>query len=53
MDTLLGIVVIYSWVHSLLILLRKEPVKKTQYETIVLIFGVVFIVLFLVEVMTS
>lgn len=45
METLLGIAMIYLWVHSLVILFKKVD-RTTQYENIVLIGGLISIVLF-------
>lgn len=45
MDTLIGIIVVYLWVHSIIIVAKKVK-NQTPYETGVLIGGATFVVLY-------
>ncbi len=47
MDLIIGLVMIYVWVHSVVIVARNNTkVKRTGYENAVLIAGLVTIVLY-------
>ncbi len=45
METILGIIVIYLWVHSIIIVTKKVE-GQTAYQTGVLIAGATFVVLY-------
>ena len=49
-ESILGLVMIYSWVHGAIIV-GKKITGTTQYENIVLIVGVVAFALFLIGVL--
>lgn len=44
-DTVLGLVMIYSWIHGVIIICKKTE-NTTKYEKAVLIAGLVGITLF-------
>ena len=46
MATILGIIMMYSWVHSVVILAKNE--KRTKYEETVLIVALVGFILFVI-----
>lgn len=45
--TILGLVMIYTWVHSIVIVAKKTQ-NITSYETVVLIAGVTGIALYII-----
>jgi len=47
METILGLVMIYSWVHGAIIV-GKKITGATQYENVVLIVGIVGFVAFVI-----
>lgn len=46
METIIGLIMIYAWVHGAIIV-GKKIVGTTQYENVVLVVGVVAFVLFI------
>jgi len=47
MDTLLGIAMLYVWIHSTIIIFKKLG-ETTSYENVVLIAGLVAVILFVI-----
>jgi len=47
METLLGLVMIYVWAHSVVIVVKKVH-RPTTYETTVMILGLVSFLLYIV-----
>lgn len=45
MTTILGLIIIYSWVHSIVILVNKEKESRTPYEKFLLIFALTTVIL--------
>ena len=45
METILGLIMIYSWVHSVVIVIQKTK-HTTQYEKVVLIVSLVSFMLY-------
>ena len=52
MLALLGIVMIYSWIHAAIIVF-KNNVERTAYESVVLVTAFVFFALFVIGTMTE
>ena len=52
METLLGIVMVYAWVHSIVVIFKKVE-RTTKYEKAVLIAGFVGFILIVLNVATS
>jgi len=48
MTELLGLVMIYSWIHGAIIAGKKIQ-GATQYENVVLIFGLIFFAVFVLD----
>jgi hypothetical protein len=47
METILGLIMLYAWVHSIVIIVKKLK-EPTGYETAVLIAGAVGFVLYII-----
>jgi len=47
MESILGLIMLYTWVHSIVIVYKKTK-DLTQYETGVMILGLVSITLFII-----
>ena len=47
MTTILGLVMIYSWIHAVIIL-NKNKELRTQYENVVVIVALTGIILFVI-----
>lgn len=47
MDTLIGLVAFYAWIHTAFIFM-KEPKKRTTYEKAVSALGLVLLVLVII-----
>ena len=52
METLLGIAMVYAWVHATVIIFKKVE-RTTQYEKAVLIVGLVGFILIVLNIATS
>lgn len=52
METILGLVMIYSWVHSVIIL-NKSKEARTPYERGVIIVGLTGIILFIIGTLSN
>jgi len=49
MEIIIGIAMMYVWVHAIMILVNKKPVaKRTKYETGIIITGIVALLLIIV-----
>lgn len=55
MESILGLIMIYTWVHSIIIIskLVTKQIKTTTYENVVLIAGAVGFFLIIMGIMTS
>lgn len=51
METILGLIMLYAWIHGIIIV-AKKIVGTTTYENVVLIVGLVAFLLFLLGSMT-
>jgi hypothetical protein len=47
METLIGFIMIYTWVHGVIIIVKKLK-EPTAYETAVMILGVVGFLLYII-----
>lgn len=46
METILGLAIIYSWVHGLILLLQKKDFNdRTRYEQAVIVVGIITLVI--------
>ncbi len=55
MDSILGLIMIYTWVHSVVIISKLviKQVKTTTYENVVLIAGAVGFFLIVLGIITN